>query len=145
MLIRVRGKKAYKKRQPAVNLDDDDDDDVNLEARTNIRWTNAEEKLLAETFVEVSQNAAIGNDQTNEAFWSQITDDFNGRTNRDARTKNMITGKWTRINGECQKFNAIYKHLQRKSGENEHNHIENAKASFADHHEGRKFAYLHAW
>ncbi|GKC50902.1 hypothetical protein Tco_1073647 [Tanacetum coccineum] len=38
-----------------------------------------------------------------------------------------VTGKWTRINGDCQKFNDIYKHLERKSEENEAGHIEAAK------------------
>ncbi|GJV69502.1 hypothetical protein Tco_1485011 [Tanacetum coccineum] len=31
----------------------------------------------------------------------------------------MMTGKWTRMHGDCQRFNAIYKHLTRKSGESD--------------------------
>ncbi|GJW55654.1 hypothetical protein Tco_0099739 [Tanacetum coccineum] len=46
------------------------------------------------------------------------------------RTKNMLTGKWTRIYSDCQKFNAIYKHLELKSGENEAEHIDIAKTAF---------------
>ncbi|GJR34173.1 RNA-directed DNA polymerase, eukaryota [Tanacetum coccineum] len=42
----------------------------------------------------------------------------------------MMTGKWSRINGDCQRFNAIYKHLTRKSEENEGDHIENAKDTY---------------
>ncbi|GKB41674.1 hypothetical protein Tco_0886616 [Tanacetum coccineum] len=59
----------------------------------------------------------------------------------------MPTGKWTRINGDCQKFNAIYKHLERKSGENEAGHIETAKITFVAAHQskGRKFQLEHAW
>ncbi|GJZ65007.1 hypothetical protein Tco_0621703 [Tanacetum coccineum] len=44
----------------------------------------------------------------------------------------MSMGKWSRINGDCQKFNAIYKHLTRKSGENEADHIENAKDTYME-------------
>ncbi|GKC61082.1 hypothetical protein Tco_1088680 [Tanacetum coccineum] len=71
--------------------------------------------------------------------------DFNNSTIHDARTKNMLTGKWTRINGDCQKFNAIYKHLERKSGENEADHIETAKTNFMAQSKGRKFLLDYAW
>nr|GEU76949.1 retrovirus-related Pol polyprotein from transposon TNT 1-94 [Tanacetum cinerariifolium] len=37
-----------------------------------------------------------------------------------------------RINGDCQKFNAIYKHLTRKSEKNEANLIENAKDTYME-------------
>ncbi|GJV44988.1 hypothetical protein Tco_1429524 [Tanacetum coccineum] len=58
----------------------------------------------------------------------------------------MLTGKWTRTNADCQKFNAIYKHLERKSGENEADHIEAAKISFAaQQQKGRKFQLEHCW
>ncbi|GJW85115.1 hypothetical protein Tco_0158260 [Tanacetum coccineum] len=57
-------------------------------------------------------------------------DDFNSGTTQGYRTRNMLTGKWTRINGDCQKFNAIYKHHESKSGENEADHIEDAKGKY---------------
>ncbi|GJR17219.1 hypothetical protein Tco_0965746 [Tanacetum coccineum] len=60
------------------------------------------------------------------------------------RTKNMITGKWYRINGDCQKFNAIYKHLEGKSGENEADDIEKAKTNFMAKSNGIKFLLEHA-
>ncbi|GKB19576.1 hypothetical protein Tco_0853499 [Tanacetum coccineum] len=73
-------------------------------------------------------------------------DDFNTATTQGYRTRHMLTGKWTRINGDCQKFNAIYKHLRRKSGENEADHIEAAKVTFAAQQtKGRKFQVEHAW
>ncbi|GJV25341.1 hypothetical protein Tco_1378036 [Tanacetum coccineum] len=31
----------------------------------------------------------------------------------------MMTGKWTRMHGDCQQFNGIYKYLNRKSGESD--------------------------
>nr|GEV88679.1 hypothetical protein [Tanacetum cinerariifolium] len=73
-------------------------------------------------------------------------DDFNIATTQGYRTRHMLTGKWTRINGDCQKFNAIYKHLERKSGKNEADHIEAAKVTFAAQQpKGRKFQLEHAW
>ncbi|GJT85360.1 hypothetical protein Tco_1067077 [Tanacetum coccineum] len=65
--------------------------------------------------------------------------DFNNSTFQGTLTKNMLTGKWTRVNGDCQKFNAIYKHFERKSRENEADHIETGKINFASQSKGRKF------
>ncbi|GKA11619.1 hypothetical protein Tco_0691165 [Tanacetum coccineum] len=43
-------------------------------------------------------------------------------------------------------FNVIYKHLERKRGENEADHIETAKINFfAQQPKGRKFILEHAW
>ncbi|GJT39354.1 hypothetical protein Tco_0939219 [Tanacetum coccineum] len=42
-------------------------------------------------------------------------------------------------------FNAIYKHLERKSEENEVDHIETAKTNFMAQSNGRKFLLEHAW
>lgn len=70
---------------------------------------------------------------------------FNLQTDRDNCSKNMLTGKWTRINGNCQKFNTIYKHLQHRSGENDVDHLENAKTNFEQRFGSRSFMYFHVW
>nr|GEW06370.1 myb-like domain, Myb/SANT-like DNA-binding domain protein [Tanacetum cinerariifolium] len=57
-------------------------------------------------------------------------EDFNSRTESEPRTKNMMMRKLTRMHGDCQRFNAIYKHLTRKSGESDADLIENAKTSY---------------
>nr|GEW47671.1 hypothetical protein [Tanacetum cinerariifolium] len=73
-------------------------------------------------------------------------DDFNNRTTQGHRTRYMLTGKWIRIGGDCQKFDAIYKHIQRKSRENEADHIKAAKITLAAQQpKGRKFQLKHAW
>ncbi|GKC69338.1 hypothetical protein Tco_1115221 [Tanacetum coccineum] len=103
------------------------------------RWTRDEEILLTQCWIETSKNGLIGADRTEDSFWGQIMDDFNSATTQGYRTRHMLTSKWTRINGDCQKFNAIYKHIERKSGENEADHIEAAKITFAAHQsKGRK-------
>nr|GEW32493.1 glutathione S-transferase T3-like [Tanacetum cinerariifolium] len=96
-----------------------------------VRLTREEEILLTECWVETSENGQIRAERSEDSFWGQIMDDFNTATTQGYRTKHMLTGKWTRINGDCQKFNVIYKHLERKSGENEADHIEAAKITFA--------------
>lgn len=128
-----------------VNLDADDEDDMEELTHVNTRWTKEEEKLLAEIWVEVSQDKYIENDHSDEFFWNQIMEMFNSQSDRENRSKNMLTGKWTRINGDCQKFNVVYKHLQHRSGENDIDHLENAKTSFEQHFSERSFMYVHVW
>ncbi|GJU84957.1 hypothetical protein Tco_0585724 [Tanacetum coccineum] len=152
---RRKGKRMAKKSSiPAVDLSADDDniedeEDVVMTTtaptQTSVRWTRDEEKLLCEVWVEVSENNDIGNDRNEECFWGQIHDDFNKSTNGVYRTKNMITGKWNRMHPDCQKFHAIYKGITRKSGENDGDVLEAAKAEYSACNKGKKFAYEHGW
>ncbi|GJU66186.1 hypothetical protein Tco_1252445 [Tanacetum coccineum] len=103
------------------------------------------EKLLCKVWVGVFENNDIGNDRNEECFWGQIHDDFNKSTNGVSRTKNMITGKWNRMHPDCQKFHAIYKGITRKSGENDGDVLEAAKAENSACNKGKKFAYEHGW
>ena len=58
-------------------------------------------------------------------------EDFNSATKREPHTKNMFSKKWSRLNGDCQKYNTIYKHLKRRSGENDVDNTENARTDFS--------------
>ncbi|GJX71528.1 hypothetical protein Tco_0308699 [Tanacetum coccineum] len=114
------GRRKHKKtrKQPIVELDEDDDEEM-ASRRAVTRWNNNEEILLAETWIEHSQDANIRKDQQDDVYWNLITQDFNNRSTTPPRTKNMMTGKWTRMHGDCQRFHGIYKHLTRKSGESD--------------------------
>ncbi|GJZ14770.1 hypothetical protein Tco_0550447, partial [Tanacetum coccineum] len=107
-------------------------------------WTREEETLLCECWVEVSENNGIRADRSDDSFWWQITDDFNKATHLGDRSEHMTMGKWARINGYFQKFNAIYKHLQRKSGENEVDHIDTTKINFSAVSNGKELLLEHA-
>nr|GEZ04817.1 myb-like domain, Myb/SANT-like DNA-binding domain protein [Tanacetum cinerariifolium] len=118
-------------KQPVVDLDEDDDDD--MEARRAItRWNHNEEILLAETWIEHSQDANIEKDQQDDVYWNLIMHDFNSRIKAHPRTKNMMTEKWTGMHSDCQRFNTIYKHLTRKSEESNVDLVENAKTSYIE-------------
>ncbi|GKC63282.1 hypothetical protein Tco_1095880 [Tanacetum coccineum] len=82
-------------KQPVVDLTEDDEDDEMASRRSITRWNNNEEILLAESWIEHSQDA----------------------------------------NGDCQWFNGIYKHLNRKSGESDADLVENAKTAYIDRYE----------
>ncbi|GJX32974.1 hypothetical protein Tco_0242829 [Tanacetum coccineum] len=96
-------------------------------------------------WIEHSQDANIRKDQNEDVYWNLIMEDFNSRTESEPRTKNMMTGKWTRMHGDCQRFNAIYKHLTHKSGESDADLVENAKTSYLQRYGNKKFKYVHVW
>nr|GEZ15927.1 glutathione S-transferase T3-like [Tanacetum cinerariifolium] len=131
------------RKQHVVDLDEGDDDTM-PEKRAITRWNRDEEILLAETWIEHSSDANIRKDQEDDVYWNMIMQDFNSRTTSPPRTKNMIMRKLSRMHGDCQRFNAIYKHLTRKSGESDADFIENAKTSYIER-SGRKFQYDHVW
>nr|GEZ84922.1 glutathione S-transferase T3-like [Tanacetum cinerariifolium] len=121
-----------------VNLVDDVEEEE--QTRQYAHWTCDKEILLTQCWIETSENSRIGADQTEDSFWGHIMDDSNSGATQGYHTKTYANGKWTRINGDCQKFNAIYKHLERKSGENKVDHIGAAKVTFAAQQpKGRNF------
>ncbi|GJW44533.1 hypothetical protein Tco_0073332 [Tanacetum coccineum] len=126
-------------------MDLDYDEEEEEQSRQCSHWTREKEILLCHCWIETSENNDIGADRNEDLFWGQIMQDFNNGTYQGTHTKNMLTGKWSRINGDCQKFNAIYKHLECKRGENEADHIETAKTTFMAQSKGRKFLLEHAW
>ncbi|GJV21416.1 hypothetical protein Tco_1370436 [Tanacetum coccineum] len=119
-------------KQPVIELDEGDENEDMETRRLNIRWNNKEEILLAEAWIEHSQDANIEKDQRDEIYWNKIFEDFHDRTTGPARTKNMLTGKWTRMHGDCQRFNAYYKQANRKSGENEADLTETVKTMYLE-------------
>ncbi|GJT10543.1 hypothetical protein Tco_0857585 [Tanacetum coccineum] len=106
-----------------VDLDEDNEEEE--QSRHVSRWTREEEILLCQCWVEIIEH-------------------FNQGTFQGTRTEKMLTGKWFRINGHCQKFNAVYKHLERKSEKNEATHIETVKTNFMAQSKGRKILLEHA-
>ena len=85
-------------------------------------------------FLVVSQDKAISNERS---FWDEVTERFNNQSDGDYRNKNMITSKWVRLSSECQKFNDVYKHLQRTRQDNDRLH--NAMNIFKERYGGREF------
>ncbi|GJR21345.1 hypothetical protein Tco_0969872 [Tanacetum coccineum] len=85
---------------------------------THTRWTQEEEKLLAETFLQISEDLQLGIDQSHKTFWGKVTSEYNHHATVQ-RTKDMITGKWTTLTRDCNKFVAIVDENARLSGEND--------------------------
>ncbi|GJU82412.1 hypothetical protein Tco_1284777 [Tanacetum coccineum] len=81
------------------------------EGRIRHAWTQAEELLLAESFIQISEDPKTGCDQKLATFLYKILDVYNQEANKKGfqeRTKNMLTGKWTPMNAAVMKFNQLY-------------------------------------
>nr|GEZ15653.1 hypothetical protein [Tanacetum cinerariifolium] len=71
---------------------------------------------------EISEDQKNRNDEARDTFWYKILDVYNEQAEENGwkvRNKNMLTGKWTPMNRDVQKFNSIYDQSKLLSGENE--------------------------
>ncbi|GJX91885.1 hypothetical protein Tco_0345211 [Tanacetum coccineum] len=83
---------------------------VKAKKRARIVWSQEEELILAESFIQISEDPRVGSDQKNDTFWYKILEAYNAEAKKRGymeRTKNMLTGKWTSMNANVQKFNQI--------------------------------------
>nr|GEY07650.1 endopeptidase, NLPC/P60 domain, LRAT-like domain protein [Tanacetum cinerariifolium] len=69
------------------------------------------------------------------------------RKNFKKRTKDMLSSKWSTLNHNCQKFNAIYKvcHRLKKSDENEVDLLKRARGIYRDENKNNTFNHEDAW
>ncbi|GKA25351.1 hypothetical protein Tco_0711460 [Tanacetum coccineum] len=96
------------------------------EGRIRHAWTQAEELLLEESFIQIFEDPKTGCDQKLATFWYKILDVYNQEANKKGfqkRTKNMLTDKWTPMNAAVMKFNQLYEETLAHSGENDENHM----------------------
>ncbi|GKB85341.1 hypothetical protein Tco_0957613 [Tanacetum coccineum] len=85
-----------------------------------------EELLLAECFIQVSEDPKTGCDQKRDTFWYKIQNVYNKEAKKKGfteRTKNMLTGKWTPMNTAVLKFNQLVQETAVHSGENDDDHM----------------------
>ncbi|GKC28010.1 hypothetical protein Tco_1035304 [Tanacetum coccineum] len=119
--------KKTQKTQPTT----EDEDEAPKRARS--LWTDGEELLLAETYIQVSEDPKEGADQQRDTFWYKVMDVYNKEAKRlkyPNRSKNMITGKWTRMNRDVGKFNTIVCETALMSGENDKDFMERCHMLF---------------
>ncbi|GKB49071.1 hypothetical protein Tco_0899824 [Tanacetum coccineum] len=110
-------------------------------------WSQEEEQLLAKYFVEISEDPKNGSDQARDTFWYKILTIYNQQADEHGfktRNKNMLTGKWTPMNRDVQKFNAIYNQTELLSGENEENLYTRVLSLFRDQN-NVEFRHRESW
>ncbi|GJZ33937.1 hypothetical protein Tco_0579373 [Tanacetum coccineum] len=73
---------------------------VKIKKRARNVWTQDEELILAESFIQISKDPKVGCYQQKDTFWYKILDVYNTEAKRRGfieRTKNMLTGKRNRF------------------------------------------------
>nr|GEY59025.1 retrovirus-related Pol polyprotein from transposon TNT 1-94 [Tanacetum cinerariifolium] len=78
------------------------------------------------------KNSEIGFNRGLDSFWKQVLKDVNVKSTVQ-RTKDMLTRKWATMNGNCQRFYAIYRRSKRvaiPTGETEDIHMALCKMAF---------------
>ncbi|GKB72564.1 hypothetical protein Tco_0933976 [Tanacetum coccineum] len=110
----------------------EDEDEAPEKCLYSSFWTDDEELLLAEDYIQVSRTKR-GADQQRDTFWYKVMDVYNKEAKRlkyPNRSKNMITGKWTPMNRDVGKFNTIVCETALMSGENDKDFIERCHMLF---------------
>ncbi|XP_047965835.1 uncharacterized protein LOC125210318 [Salvia hispanica] len=112
------------------------------------KYSPQETMWLAKNYVDVSEDAVIGNQQSGKAFWQRIADKYNaGRPEGSfERTYVKLRKHWGRVQKEINKWNGKWTNVVRMwpSGHSEMDLVDKAKADyFAD---GKKhFKYFDLW
>ncbi|GJX99909.1 hypothetical protein Tco_0356928 [Tanacetum coccineum] len=127
--------------------DTEDEDEPDPTPTIRNAWTQDEELLLAECFIQVSEDPKTGCDQKRDTFWYKIQNVYNTEAKKKGfteRTKNMLTGKWTPMNTSVLKFNQLVQETAVHSGENDDDHMSRVHTLY-DATVGGEFKHRSAW
>ncbi|GJS59571.1 hypothetical protein Tco_0654355 [Tanacetum coccineum] len=120
---------------------------VEAKKRARIVWSQEEELILTESFIQISEDPKIGCHQQKETFWYKILDVYNAEAKRRGYmelTKNILMGKWTPMNASVQKFNQLVSETFAHSGENDEDWMTRVEILYKTHTNG-EFKHKSAW
>ncbi|KAE8771790.1 Alternative oxidase 1a, mitochondrial [Hordeum vulgare] len=68
-------------------------------------YTNDEDILLCNTWLQVSRDPSIGGDQSKDAYWNRMQEHFDlHNTSGIDRSTRSLRSRWSTINRDCQKW-----------------------------------------
>ncbi|XP_073016649.1 glutathione S-transferase T3-like [Primulina eburnea] len=138
-------------RETRVDLENMQNADVDVEG-TNKRiiWKKEEDELLARSYVTMSDDPVIGNDQKGNDFWRRVADYYND--NRPAgssrRALNVIRSHWhNTVQKKVNRFNANYNSVYNtyRSGHSDEDILRFAYEKYCDENNGVAFNLEHVW
>ncbi|XBI32315.1 hypothetical protein VPH35_055781 [Triticum aestivum] len=92
-----------------------------LKGRAGNYNTN-DDKLLCNTYLQVSRDPSIGGDQSRDAYWGRMKEYFDDHNMSGIdRSERSLRSRWSTINSDCQKWAAAQKSVDKinPSGTNE--------------------------
>uniref|UniRef100_A0A8I7B1J5 No apical meristem-associated C-terminal domain-containing protein n=1 Tax=Hordeum vulgare subsp. vulgare TaxID=112509 RepID=A0A8I7B1J5_HORVV len=85
-------------------------------------YTINDDKLLCNTWLQVSRDPSIGGDQSRDAYWGRMKEYFDAQNVSGIdRSERSLRSRWSTINSDCQKWAAAQKAVDKfnPSGTNE--------------------------
>ncbi|XP_073022711.1 glutathione S-transferase T3-like [Primulina eburnea] len=138
-------------RETRVDLENVQNTDVDVEGtKKRIIWKKEEDELLARSYVTMSDDPVIGNDQKGNDFWRRVADHYN--ENRPAgssrRALNVIRSHWhntvqKKVNGFNANYNSVYNTY--RSGHSDEDILRFAYEKYRDENNGVAFNLEHVW
>jgi hypothetical protein len=128
-----------------INLDEE----VGTTSIVKTRFQPKEDELLIQSWLNVSTDSIVGNDQKGDSFWKRISEAYNDNRPKifPERKSTALKGRWhKKINPSVQKFVGCYKQAVavKKSGSSEADIVSAAcDIYYQDGHE--KFTFQSAW
>ncbi|KAG0535054.1 hypothetical protein BDA96_04G333200, partial [Sorghum bicolor] len=111
-------------------------------------YNNLEDIQLCKSWINISNDPIIGNQQSGKTYWERIANHFH--TNRDFdsdRTPNSLEHRFGIILKECMKFHGYYEEVERRhpSGIPYQEHLLEAQARYARKSNGKNCQFEHCW
>ncbi|KAI4992925.1 hypothetical protein ZWY2020_007238 [Hordeum vulgare] len=98
-------------------------------------YTTKDDKLLCNTWLQVSRDPSIGGDQSRDAYWGRMKEYFDAQNVSEIdRSERSLRSRWSTINSDCQKWVAAQKTVDKlnPSGTNEDDRYNIAKNLFKE-------------
>lgn len=118
--------------------------------RKGRNFTDAEERQVCRSVLQISQDSIQGNGQRKEAFWDRVSRHFNENcpSGVDEHQKRSLETKKSVIKHDVSKFISIYGHCYtiRESGTSLDDVLQNALDLYkVKDAKQRSFVFLHCW
>ena len=89
-------------------------------------YSNADDILLCNTWLQVSRDPSVGGDQSRDAYWGRMKEHFDAHNVSGIdRSERSLRSRWSTINSDCQKWAAAQKSVDKinPSGTNEDDRV----------------------
>ncbi|XBH80776.1 hypothetical protein VPH35_106456 [Triticum aestivum] len=103
-------------------VDEEDEGIVGAPKGRAGNYTNTDDILLCNTWLQVSRDPSVGGDQSRDAYWNRMKEHFDARNVSGIdRSNRSLRSRWSTINSDCQKWAACQKAVDKlnPSGTNE--------------------------
>ncbi|XBI56901.1 hypothetical protein VPH35_038412 [Triticum aestivum] len=106
----------------AFEVDEEGEGIVDAPKGRASNYTNVDDILLCNTWLQVSRDPSVGGDQSRDAYWGRMKEHFavHNLSGID-RSKRSLRSRWSTINSDCQRWAACQKAVDKlnPSGTNE--------------------------